>query len=196
MEPEHWFLVSFLIHKVTHNFSIYPILLTDLASYTRLNDNTLLSLHPPTYILLHTESALMVLFPNLPHNIYPIFPVKSTVTAKRTRLNRKQIGISPGFAYTEYKVQGAMFKSATLDLRRKTIKKTTESHKRFCSIYVQLSRVQSLEGVSLLEPISLDDINDQPHHELQTEDERLQKLGDITLSSFTNAAAQRRRYMQ
>ncbi len=192
MGPEHWFLVLFLIHKVTYNFLIYPILLTDLASYTWLDDNILLSSYPLTCILLHTESALIVPFLNIPRNIYPIFPVKSTVTAKGRKLNRKQIGISPGLAYTEYKVQGAMFKSATLDLRRKTIKKTAESHKRFCSIYVQLSRVQSLEGVSLLELISLEDINNHPHHELQTEDEQLQKLGDITLSSFTNAAAQRR----
>ncbi len=173
MEPEHWFLVSFLIYKVTPNFSIYPILLTDLASYTRLDEITLLSSHSLTCILLHTESALMVPFPNLPHNVYPVFPVKSTVTAKRTRLNRKQIGISPGFAYTEYKVQGATFKSVTLDLRHKTIKKTAKSHKRFCSIYVQRSRVQSLERVSLLEPISLDNINNQPHHKLQMDDERL-----------------------
>ncbi len=113
-----------------------------------------------------------------------------------TRLNRKQIGISLGFAYTEYKVQGAIFKSATLDLQLKTIKKIVESHKLFCSIYVQLSKILSLEGISLLEPISFDDINNQPHHELQTEDERLQKLGDIMLLSFTNAAAQRRQHMQ
>ncbi len=66
-----------------------------------------------------------------------------------------------------------MFKSATLDLQCKTIKKTAESHKRFCSIYMQQSRVQSLEEVSLLEPISLDDFNNQPHHELQTDDEQL-----------------------
>ncbi len=116
MEREHSFLVSFLIHKVIPNFSIYLILLTDLASYTRLDENTLLSSHLPIYILLLTESVLMVFFPNLPRNVYPVFPVKSTVTAKGTRLNRKQIGISPGFAYTEYKVQEATFNSATLDL--------------------------------------------------------------------------------
>ncbi len=138
----------------------------------------------------------MVPFLNFPRNVYPVFPVKSTVTAKGTRLNKKQIGISPGFAYTEYKVQRATFKSETLDLQRKTIKKTAKSHKQFCSIYVQLSRVQSLEGVSLLEPISLDDINNQPHHELRMDDERLRKLRDITLLSFTNATAQRRRHMQ
>ncbi len=123
MEPEYWFLVLFLIYKVTHNFLIYLIFLTDLAFYIWLDDNTLLSSHLPICILLHTKSALMVPFLNLSRNVYPVFPMKSTVIAKETRLNRKQIGISPGFAYTEYKVQGATFKSLTVDLRRKTIKK-------------------------------------------------------------------------
>ncbi len=120
---------------------IYPILLTNLASYIRLDDNILLSSYLPTCILLHTESTLMVSFPNLLRNVYPVFFMKSTITAKKTRLIRKQIGISPGFAYTKYKVQGTKFKSATLDLQRKIIKKTAESHKQFCSIYVQLSKV-------------------------------------------------------
>ncbi len=120
---------------------IYPILLTNLASYTQLDDNTLLSSHPPICTLLYTEFALMLRVPNLPRNVYPVFLMKSTVTAKGIRLNKKQIGISLGFDYTEYKVQGAMFKSATLDLQYKTIKKTAKSEKRFCSISAQLSRV-------------------------------------------------------
>ena len=146
------------------NFSIYPILLTNLAFYIRLDDNTLLSSYLPTCILLHTESALMVLFPSLLHNVYPVFLVKLTVTTKQMRLNRKQIKISLGFAYTKYKVQKVMFQSATLDLRQKTIKRTVESYKRFYSIYVLLSRLQSLEGVLFPELISLDNIYNQPHH--------------------------------
>lgn len=114
MELEHWFLRSFLIHKVTLEFSIYPILLTALAFYTRLNDNTILSSHPPTYILLHIESVLMVFFSSFKRNIYLVFSIKSTITIKGTRLNKKQIEISLGFAYTKYKVQRAAFKS-TLD---------------------------------------------------------------------------------
>ena len=51
------------------------------------------------------------------------FSVKLTIIAKETRLNKKQVGISLGFAYTKYKVQAAMFKSATLDLQQKSIKK-------------------------------------------------------------------------
>ena len=58
----------------------------------------------------------MVLFPSLLRNVYLVFPVKSTVTRKGTRLNKKQIEMSLGFAYTKYKVQEATFKPATLDL--------------------------------------------------------------------------------
>ncbi len=195
MELEHSFLLLFLIYKVISNFSIYLILLTNLASYSRLDENTLLSSHTPICILLHTESTLIVPFPNSLRNIYPVFPMKSTVTAKKTRFNRKQIGKSLGFAYTEYKLHRATSKSAILDWQRKTIKETAESHKQFCSIYVQLSRVQSLEGVSLLELILLNNINNQPHHELCTDNKWLQKFGDITLLSFTNAASQRWQHM-
>lgn len=172
------------------------MLLISLGSYTRLDNNILLSSHAPLCILLHTDSPLMITFPGLPPNVYPVFPVKSTVTAKNSRLNRKQIRITPGFAYIEYKVQGATFKSAVLDLRRRSKKKIGENHKRFCSTYVQLSRLQSLEGISLLQPIELDDINNQPHHGLQAEDNRLQLLSEHTLLSFTRAAKRRRQLQE
>lgn len=81
-----------------------------------------------------------------------------------------------------------MFKFATLDLQRKSIKRTVETHKRFYSIYVQLLRLQSLKRKSLLEPILLGNISNRPHYKLQTNNEQLQKLRDITLSSFTNVA--------
>ncbi len=71
------------------------------------------------------------------------------------------------------------------------VKRTVENHMRFCSIYMQLSRLQNLEGVSLLESILLEDINNQPHHQLQAEDKRLQRFGDITSLSFAKAEAQR-----
>ena len=108
-------------------FLIYQILSTTIVFYTWLNDNTLLSSYPPTYILLYIKSALMVLFLSLLCNVYLVFPVKLTVMIKGTRLNRKQINISLGFAYTKYKVQEVTFKFTILDLQQKTIKKTLKS---------------------------------------------------------------------
>lgn len=74
-----------------------------------------------------------------------------------------------------------------LDLQRKTSNRSMECHKRFCSTYMQLSRLQSLKRVSFLASISLSNINNQLHHQLLVEDNRLQKLGDITSLSFANA---------
>lgn len=74
----------------------------------------------------------------------------------------------------------------TLNLQAKTINKTTNSHKRFCFIYVQLSSISNLKEVSLLEPILLDNINNKPHYKLQTENEQLLKFKNIILLSFIN----------
>ena len=65
------------------------------------------------------------------------------------------------------------------------------SHKRYCSVYVQLTRLRSLEGLHLLQPLSLDDLGNQLHPKLQDEDHRLQRLADMTMrleteDSFNN----------
>lgn len=161
------------------------------ATYTRIDSHTLLCSHQPHCILLYTDSPLTIPFPGLASNVYPVFPVRSVVTAKKTSVNRRQIGLTPGFAFTEYKVQGATFESAVLDLRRKN-KRRGESHKRFCSTYVQLSRLRTLQGVFLLEKIDLDDIDNKPHAELRAEDIRLQALEQQTLNAFQRAASHRR----
>lgn len=87
------------------------------------------------------------------------------------------------------KFQKAIFKSVILNLQQKTIKRKTETYKQFYSIYVQLSRFQSLERVLFLERILLDNINNQSHQKLETDNKQFQKLKNITLLSFTNAVA-------
>ena len=104
MELKHWFLELFLIHKVMPNFLIYPILLIVITSYIQLDDNILLSSYPPICILLYIKSTLMVPFLSFLRNVNLVFPMKSTVMAKETRLNKKKVSISLGFAYIKYKV--------------------------------------------------------------------------------------------
>lgn len=67
-----------------------------------------------------------------------------------------------GFAVTDYKVQGATFQIAVLDLHRKSNSGSGGSHKKICSTYVQLSCLQTLDGVQLLQPIILEDIGSKP----------------------------------
>ena len=83
-----------------------------------------------------------------------------------------------------------------LDLWQRTKKRSIENHKQFCSTYVQLSRLQSLEGILFLKLIWLEDINNQPHYKLQSENNWLQILGKQTLSLFKSMAKQRRQYQE
>ena len=100
--------------------------------------------------------------------------------------------MTPGFAVTDYKVQGATFQTAVLDLRRGSKSDGMVLHKRFCSTYVQLSCLQSLQGVHLLEKIELEDINNKPHPRLEEAANKLDELSDSTLSCWTASFNARR----
>ena len=89
------------------------------------------------------------------------------VTAKKTNVNKYQIGLIPSFAFIEYKVQVATFEFVVLDLRKKSKKRGGKSYKRFCSTYVQLSWLQILQSIILLKKINFDNIDNKPYDKLQ-----------------------------
>jgi hypothetical protein len=91
----------------------------------------------------------------------------------------------PAFCLTDYKVQGSTLKAAVLDLKDNSTAKGQNEHKKFCSMYVQLSRIQSLNGLHLLQKIDMKDLRFRPHEGLLDEMERLQKLEEETIHSWT-----------
>lgn len=94
--------------------------------------------------------------------------------------------MSPAFALTEYKVHGSTYRAAVLDLSRQTYATGEDAtHSRHCSSYVQLSRLQVMDSLWLLEPIKLSDVLNKIHHELVAEDHRLQQLAALTMQSET-----------
>ena len=138
-------------------------------------------------------------YPGLPPNVFPIFPARLTLTFNgNVKISRLQIPIAPAFALTEYKVQRATFKFAIFDLRRK--KKVNEAgttiqsknaknddewtQKRFCSMYVQLSRLETLVGVKLLEKIDFEYIDYKPDTALLQATTIFDQLSQRTLSAW------------
>lgn len=67
-------------------------------------------------------------------------------------------------------------------LHRKSNSGIEGLYKKFCSIYVQLSRLQTLDEVQLLQPITLEDIGNKPNPKLQKESLKLNDILDQTLS--------------
>ena len=45
----------------------------------------------------------------------------------------------PAFSLTDYKVQGSTLMTAVLDLKNDPTGRSHDKHKKFCSMYVQLS---------------------------------------------------------
>ncbi len=106
--------------------------------------------------------------------------MKSTVSLQAVSINKRQISLTPAFAITEYKVQGATFKTAILELQCKN-SITGGSHKAFCSTYVQLSCLQSLDSVQLLQTFSLKGIDNKPNLCLQQSTAELEVLSRNSL---------------
>lgn len=114
----------------------------------------------------------------------PIFPLEMSITVKGHSVRRKQIPICPAFCLTDYKIQGATLDSAILDLKNDRRNRRYDPHRKYCSTYVQLSRLRSLNGLHLLQPICMSDIEQRPDPQLLQEMQRLGSLQEETISAW------------
>jgi len=87
------------------------------------------------------------------------------------------------FSLTDYKSQGQTFSEALLDLKSYPTR-GRDSHRNFCSFYVELGRLTSSKGLHLLEKIELSDISNKPHPDLISEMSRLEDLQKHTLARW------------
>jgi hypothetical protein len=62
------------------------------------------------------------------------------------------------FGLTNYKVQGLTPITAVLDLKDNPTAKGQDGYKKYCSTYVQLSRLRSLDGLHFLRGINMEDL--------------------------------------
>jgi hypothetical protein len=141
---------------------------------------------PPTCVLFRQENSKHLGFEDLQANDFPVFPIERSITIKKYSVRRKQVPICSAFSLTDYKVQGATLKIAVLDLKDDPSAKGQDMHRKFCSMLVQLSRPQSLDGLYLLQKLDMKDLQFRPHDGLLTEMERLHKLEEETTRTWAN----------
>jgi len=118
--------------------------------------------------------------PNLQH----VFYLEGSITIKGYSVRRKQVPICPAFGLTDYKIQGSTLIKAILDLKDNSSLKGQNCHKKFCSLYVQLSRLRSLNGLHLLQKIDMKDLQFRPDDALLAEMERLRTLEQETIAAW------------
>ena len=135
----------------------------------------------PACVLFRQENSNHPAFENLEAKIIPVFPIERSIKIKQYSVRRKQVPICSAFSL---RCKGSTLTTAVLDLKDNSKVRGRDEHKKFCSMYVQLSRLRSLNGLHLLQKIDMNDLRVRPHDDLVAEMERLHKLEQETLASW------------
>ncbi len=158
----------------------------------RINEDTIIHFGPPAAIVLESETTTDFHFVGLPPGTILLTPIGITITCQRKRpwqrhdVKRRGLPCSAAFACTDYKVQGRTLARVALELRGT---RTTEIHGQIVpsqcdpySLYVQLSRCQSLDGITLLsEARERDFVGNVVPPEMMEAEVRLGELSEATI---------------
>jgi len=159
----------------------------------RISADTILHFGPPAAILLEGESTKDFHFVGMPPGTILLTPLSSRIECARKRpwqrhdVVRRGLPCTAAFACTDYKVQGRTLERVALELRgtRSTIVdgKPVPSQCDPYSLYVQLSRCRSLEGIMLLSKARERDVvgNRVPDWMMEAE-KRLEELSEATIN--------------
>jgi hypothetical protein len=157
-----------------------------MSEFFEIDDLHVLCTRPPACVLFRQhKSRLTRGFEGLDEDVIPVFPLERSITVKGFSVRRKQAPTCPAFCLTDYKVQSSTLNAAILDLKNDPKVGGRDGHRKYCSTYVQLSRLRSLKGLHLLQEIGMEDLQFRPDPRLLSEMERLQKLEQKTIAAWT-----------
>lgn len=165
----------------------YTINQMPLAEFFEMDDLYILCTKPPACVLFQRDNLEYSKFEGLDAKVVPVFPLERSITVKGHSVRRRQVPLCPAFSLTDYKVQGSTLNNAVLDLKHDPSARGQDGHKKYCSNYVQLSRLRSLEGLHLLQSITMEDLQFRPDERLLIEIERLRGLERETIASWNQA---------
>lgn len=163
----------------------------------RVSSDTILHFGPPAGIILVSETTKDYHFVGMPPGTVLLGPMTSKIEKVRRRpwqrndVTRRGLPCTPAFACTDYKVQGRTLDRVALELRgtRTTHVFGQQIHSQ-CdpySLYVQLSRCTSLDGIMLLSRARERDIVHNTIPESMAEAEK--RLGELSETTIRQAEA-------
>jgi len=125
-----------------------------------LADDVTIHFGPPLGILLQSAETKRLTIPTLPPQTVLIRPTSYTLDPTHgnfkflsAKCSRRGLPVVPAFVLTDYKAQGKTFVQLLLELRGNRMINGEQSKCDFTSLYVQLSRCTTLQGIKLLSPI-------------------------------------------
>jgi ATP-dependent exoDNAse (exonuclease V) alpha subunit len=135
--------------------------------------------YPPVLVLFKPDDSSYPSFEGLPKGILPIVPSKLGFSIKiggrKWSINRRQLAMTPAYAFTDYKSQGQTLQHVYIDLQSPPTGKLTPF-----SAYVALSRSKGRDRIRLLRGFENELFTTHPSLELEAEDARLDALTEQT----------------
>jgi PIF1-like helicase len=174
------------------DYKALNVIIDDAYPGHRISADTILHFGPPAGIILAAESTRHFNFVGMPPGTILLTPLSSKMECVRRRpwqrneVTRRGLPCTAAFACTDYKVQGRTLKQVALELRgTRTVQICGQVVPSQCdpySLYVQLSRSQSLHGIMLLSKVRERDIigNIIPENMVKAE-EKLEELSEATI---------------
>ena len=136
----------------------------------------------PQYMLVRLQSKDKIIhIPGLPENVVPIWPESFKYNAGHGRWARlRQFPVTLAYAITDFKCQGQTYEWLRVD-----IKKPQTGASSVMSPYVQLSRGQSLQRLSILRPFDPEDLRVPIPEELREELEWEVEMSERTTEIYS-----------
>ncbi|RKK15425.1 hypothetical protein BFJ67_g17960 [Fusarium oxysporum f. sp. cepae] len=158
----------------------------------RISADTMVHFGPPAGIILESETTKNFHFVGMPPGTILLIPTSVSVHCQRKRpwqqndVSRKGLPCAAAFACTDYKVQSRTLERVALELRgARTTNVDGHIVPAECdpySLYVQLSRCRSLDGIMLISKVRERDlVGNQVPREMTVAEARLEELSNKTV---------------
>lgn len=139
--------------------------------------------YPPPIVYFKPDMQTQISFEGVPEGIIPILPSRVgfsvCVEGEKIKMERAQVAIVPGYAFTDYKAQGQTLECVIIDIS----KPPTGSLSPF-SVYVALSRSRGRKSIRILRDFDPALLMHHPSEDLRMDMARLELLDKKTRAAF------------
>jgi hypothetical protein len=139
--------------------------------------------YPPPVVYFEPDMQTDIVFEGVPKGIIPILPSKVGFSVEgeegKIKLDRRQIAIVPGYAFTDYKAQGQTMGCVIVDISKPPTGKLSPF-----SVYVALSRSAGRNSIRILRDFDPELFMHHPSEDLRVDMARLERLDEITKAEY------------
>lgn len=139
--------------------------------------------YPPPVVYFKPDMQTQISFEGVEEGIIPILPSKVTFSVcaegRKLKLERRQVAIVPGYAFTDYKAQGQTLECVIID-----ISKLPTGRLSPFSVYVALSRSRGRKTIRILRDFDPALLMNHPSEDLRVDMARLERMDEETKTVF------------